>query len=72
MTKSNSLNIKQYLHCGKCISEIPKGESPSSYSRYSIGWTRQGLQVWCTRHNCNIAHIDLMGNKVIVDSSIPK
>ena len=23
-----------------------------------VGWTNQGFQVWCTRHNTNVIHID--------------
>ena len=34
------------------------GESPMSYSRFEVGWTKQGFQVWCTRHNTNVIHID--------------
>ena len=34
------------------------GESHKSYSRFEVGWTNQGFQVWCTRHNHNVMHID--------------
>ena len=32
-------------------------------SRYHIGWTRWGLQVWCPVHEVNIMHIDFEGQK---------
>ena len=28
------------------------------YSRYDVGFTMAGLQVWCRRHEINIVHID--------------
>lgn len=57
--------ISMYIHCSLCVEEVKEieGESPQSYSRYSTGWTEQGIQVWCSRHNCNIAHVDFEGHQ---------
>ena len=60
---SNLRQIESYIHCALCMKEIPEGESPQSYARYEIGWTKQGLQVWCDRHHCNIIHIDFEGQR---------
>lgn len=57
----NSNNIFQYLHCGLCIEEIPKGTSPRAWSQLEVGMTDIGLQVWCKRHECNVVHIDFEG-----------
>ena len=68
----NNNNIETFLHCELCYLELKNakteedfsligavaGESPMSYSRFEVGWTNQGFQVWCTRHNINIIHID--------------
>ena len=68
----NNNNIDTFLHCPSCLSELKNakteedfsligavaGESPMSYSRFEVGWTNQGFQVWCTRHNTNVIHID--------------
>jgi hypothetical protein len=35
--------------------------SPRDYQQNDIGWTELGLQVWCRRHQANIAHIDFQG-----------
>lgn len=63
----NTLEIGAYMHCGKCIDEYkrltPAGESPATFSRLSVGWTRQGLQVWCQRHDCNVLHVDFQGQQ---------
>lgn len=62
------LAIFQYLHCRKCIDEVKEivkrsgqGQSPAMYSRYDVGFTEIGLQVWCRRHEINIVHIDFEG-----------
>lgn len=57
----NDLAIELYLHCGLCMEELPDGESPRSYSSIELGWTKQGLQVWCKRHDCNMLHVDFKG-----------
>ena len=68
----NNNNIETFLHCELCYLELKNakteedfsligavaGESPMSYSRFEVGWTNQGFQVWCTRHNTNVIHID--------------
>jgi hypothetical protein len=57
--------IGQFFHCALCVEEIKNGtagtNSPQEYRRYDIGFTPIGLQVWCTRHNANIIHIDFEG-----------
>lgn len=55
--------VQLYLHCRLCIKELPKGESPSSYSRTQAGWTARGLQVWCARHDVNVLNIDFEGQQ---------
>jgi len=65
-------NIETFLHCESCYLELKNakteedfsligavaGESLMSYSRFEVGWTKQGFQVWCTRHSTNVIHID--------------
>lgn len=59
----NSLEIQSFLHCGSCLKEIPEGVSPAEFADVSVGWTKQGIQVWCNRHDCNIMHMDFQGQK---------
>lgn len=47
-----------YLHCNQCLKELPPDTSPQEYSNTQTGFTKQGLQVWCNRHKCNVVHID--------------
>ena len=51
-------DIGMFFHCRQCLASIPDGESPSSWARLSVGFTPIGLQVWCNRHDLNVAHID--------------
>lgn len=55
--------IIQYAHCTRCLEELPEGESPATWSRLDVGFTAEGLQVWCRRHEVNIIHIDFEGEK---------
>ena len=60
---SNQNEISLYLHCGKCLKDRPNGVSPRDWSRLQIGWTEQGLQIWCKRHECNVVHVDFEGQQ---------
>lgn len=51
--------ISLFIHCGMCLKELPDGMSPREYSHNEIGYTKQGLQVFCIRHEANVADIDL-------------
>jgi|TARA_Y100000401_G_scaffold21577_1_gene14439 hypothetical protein len=56
--------IGAYIHCKKCLNELPEDQSPSEFAKTQTGWTEKGLQIWCNRHDLNIAHIDFLGQKV--------
>ena len=66
---SNELMIRNYMHCGKCLEEIPDGISPQEWSNLEVGWTELGLQVWCKRHRCNVVNIDFEGHKDPADET---
>jgi hypothetical protein len=51
--------ITAYMHCKKCLLEMPHGVSPRDWQRVQVGWTPDGIQVWCLRHDCNVAYLDL-------------
>ena len=56
--------ITMFIHCRQCIEELPSGQSPESFAKNSIGWTKKGIQVWCLRHKTNVIHLDFFGQKV--------
>lgn len=53
--------IVMYTHCGLCLNELPEDKSMGEFSEISVGFTIEGLQIWCDRHDCNIVHIDFQG-----------
>ena len=60
---SNKLEIKMYLHCAKSLEEKPDDIAPVDWAKTKIGWTEQGIQLWCERHNTNVMHMDFEGQK---------
>lgn len=70
----NDLSIDLYFHCGMCLNEYdklpkPRNISRSDYQQIEAGWTKQGVQIWCKRHDVNIIHIDFRGQKVAVNNT---
>jgi hypothetical protein len=63
MKKVTENEIVSYIHCAKCLEEIPDGVSPMEWSQVQAGWTVKGIQVWCNRHDLNVMHMDFQGAK---------
>ena len=65
LTAGNEIGF--YLHCGLCLEDIKTGASgpvtPAEYARLNIGYTHAGLQIWCVRHDVNVAHVDFEGQQ---------
>jgi hypothetical protein len=55
--------IVSFFHCGSCLGKRPKGTSPKDWSKVQVGFTVQGIQVWCNRCELNVCHIDFQGYK---------
>lgn len=58
-----SNEITAYMHCVQCIAEKPGDISPRDWARLEMGWTPAGFQVWCTRHDLNVLHVDFEGQQ---------
>lgn len=56
-------NIKMFFHCAKCLAEKPADQSPREFAAIEAGWTVEGFQVWCKRHEVNIIAMDFEGQK---------
>jgi len=67
---TNKNAIQMYMHCGVCLQELPKGQSPQSFAQIECGWTPLGFQVWCKRHQANIVHVDFEGQKHPANTTI--
>lgn len=52
--------ITAYMNCKQCIHEKPDSLSAAEWARTNVGITKDGhIQVWCVRHNTNVAFFDL-------------
>ena len=52
--------ISFFMHCGKCLGELPEGMSPKGYAQQQIGITDDGYAIiWCNRHDCFIGKLQL-------------
>lgn len=75
---SNKNCIEAYIHCSKCLKEYMEDEeirtkvSPKDYAKTQCGFTKEGIQIWCNRHDCNVAHIDFEGVKHPANLTIEK
>lgn len=62
-------SIRLYFHCSQCTKDLEASSSQQTlreYGRLECGLTEHGFQIWCVRHNTNVAHVDLMGQTVEV------
>lgn len=51
---TNTKAILMYLHCALCLKDGLR-------QHLEVGWTKEGIQVWCAQHDCNVVHIDFEG-----------
>ncbi len=80
MTISSDDQIRIYIHCALCVEEVKAAAkrdghaSPRDSARLQAGWTPDGIQVWCIRHECNVINIDFQGQKhpAVVTRKPPK
>tara|TARA_Y100000996_G_scaffold406614_1_gene383171 strand:+ start:118 stop:396 length:279 start_codon:yes stop_codon:yes gene_type:complete len=58
--------IDKPLVCVKCSFEFTSGQTDAKslqdYSKFDVGFTNRGFQVWCRRHEVNVCHFKF-GNK---------
>ncbi len=55
--------IEIFITCALCCEEVPEGVSMQEFGMNECGWTEEGFQVWCRRHDANIVHVDFEGQK---------
>lgn len=55
--------IVTYLHCALCCEDVPEGMSMQEYAMMEVGFTVEGIQIWCRRHNASVVHLDFEGQK---------
>jgi hypothetical protein len=67
-------HIDMYMHCPRCLDERPDDVTPRDWARLNVGMTKEGMQVWCVRHDMNVMAFDFLGQKVRAnfDQETPK
>jgi hypothetical protein len=65
--------IYLYHRCPECEDEAAQWDnltfmSPREYAKLEIGYTDEGIQVWCLRHDRNVIHICLNGTEIASDT----
>jgi hypothetical protein len=52
-------SIAREYRCSLCQQERPPQTPPELWSRLKVGFTsgNRALQIWCSRHNLNVAYI---------------
>jgi hypothetical protein len=55
-------SITDPVVCAKCADEFASGGTDAAslrdYVTVDVGFSDQGVQVWCRRHELNVVHID--------------
>ena len=64
LKKVRESKIHTFIHCALCCEEVPAGISMQEYAMEEVGFTTEGIQVWCLRHNANVCHLDFDGQKM--------
>ena len=77
----NGNEIENLIQCSFCVAELPEEFDedvpeyskihPQEYQKLLVGFTENGLQVWCMRHDCNVLNIDFEGIKHPRNTAVP-
>lgn len=68
----NTFEIKHFLECKKCAESVPVGMTFQEWQDIAVGLTPYGIQVWCLRHKCNVAHLDFRGARLAINATANK
>jgi hypothetical protein len=72
---SKTNKIERFFHCALCMMELKNGSfgtptSPRDYADIEAGVYADGIQVWCKRHEVNIADLNMSDEHLKVDTEI--
>jgi len=59
----NSKQIRMLLNCRNCYGDMPSGTSEQEWQSVEVGFTKDGIQIWCKRCDVNVMHMDFEGAK---------
>jgi len=53
-------DVTQYVHCRRCLMELPAGASPRDHVRLEAGITPDGvIKIFCVRHELPVVALPL-------------
>ena len=59
----NAPRIQQYFHCRNCFTSEDE-ERVKESGLLAVGWTKEGVQIFCEGCSTNVYDIDFQGQKV--------
>lgn len=71
MTPRVKNEIVTFFQCAACLREKPPSQSPKNFMRLNVGLTATGIQVWCVRHELNVAKWTLDELKAFMVKDLP-
>ena len=63
--------INEYCQCERCLEELPAGRQMAKWARLAVGWTAEGLQVWCLRHGATIVDLGFRNEVDLIAGKVP-
>jgi hypothetical protein len=62
--------IVSFLHCRRCLEEMPRDISARDFARLEVGLTVDGIQINCVRHDCGVAHVAISNGEIVDEQGL--
>jgi len=63
--------INEYCQCQHCLDELQPGRDMAKWARLAVGWTAEGLQVWCLRHQTTVLDLGFKNEVDLIAGKVP-
>jgi transcriptional regulator with XRE-family HTH domain len=63
--------INEHCQCERCLEELPMGRDMAQWARLAVGWTAEGLQVWCLRHQRTVLDLGFKNEVDLIAGKVP-
>jgi transcriptional regulator with XRE-family HTH domain len=63
--------INEHCQCEKCLEDLPIGRDMAQWARLAVGWTAEGLQVWCLRHQRTVLDLGFKNEVDLIAGKVP-
>lgn len=62
-----SCGIHEDYECPRCVKEKPNDYRSDEWSNLRVGLTDDGFQVWCLRHQVNVADVTIRNDGTLIE-----